>query len=79
MNQTAYLAALREALKRYPWAGNPEKLDRYMGRVEDGIASDKYRGGAGFEYDGPASVAAWRAIGGKGKPSLAALRALPVA
>ena len=31
---------------------------------------------ATWNFDGPATVAAWRAIGGKGKPTLKALRAL---
>lgn len=76
MNRADYLAALREELKgRYPWANDAAKVARYMGRVEEGIAPDA-KGGAGFEYDGPAAAAAWQAIGGKGKPKLADLRGL---
>lgn len=70
-----YMRALRAELKgRYPWANDAAKVERYMSRVSDGLNAVK--GGSGYEHDGPASCAAWAAIGGKGKPKLAELRAL---
>lgn len=75
MNKQAYLATLREELKRFPWAVDEAKLDRYVKVVGECLAPGA--GSYGFEVTGAASCAAWRAIGGKGKPTFKALRALP--
>lgn len=77
MTLKAYLDALRwELVSRYGWARDRASVERYMTRVEEGLADKRAGMGAGYEYTGAASVAAWRAIGGKGTPSLKALRGL---
>lgn len=72
-NKQEYLAALREELKRYPWAADEQRLNRYVDRAREALEPVSP---LGFEWDGAASVAAWRAIGGKGKPKLHELRDL---
>jgi hypothetical protein len=74
MTRTGFLVALRaELLKRYPWAQDAMRLERFMSGVRDTIT------GVGNNWckDGDAADAAWKAIGGKGKPTYKALRALP--
>lgn len=72
MTQAAFIAAYQSELTaRYPWAADPEKLARFLGSVAGTL-----NGGATWNHDEEAVTAAWRAIGGKGKPTLKALRAL---
>lgn len=73
MNKAKYLAALRVALSWYQWAADEARLEKYMAVVADSLAGK----GPGYEFNGVASCQAWKEIGGKGKPSLKALRALP--
>lgn len=76
MTKEAFLAALREQLKMLygsGWASDEAKLARFMSAVEETIHSPRNI----WNMDGPATVAAWRQIGGKGKPTYKALRALP--
>jgi len=73
MNKQAYLAALRGELAAYPWAFDQARVDRYMQVAADALAGK----GPGFEYDGAASCRAWQAIGGRNRPKLKELRALP--
>lgn len=73
MTKTAFLAAMRaECIARYPWAADTAKLDRFMESVQFTIESKVWS----WNHDGAACVAAWAAIGGKGKPTMKALRAL---
>jgi hypothetical protein len=75
MTKTKFMAALRaELINRYEWTKTPGKLGSFMESVKETIA-----GGMGniWNKDGEASEAAWKAIGGKGKPTYKALRALP--
>lgn len=74
MTRTAFLAAYRAHLvAMYPWTADANKLDRFMTGVEDTL-----NGGHQWNHDGQAVTAAWREIGGKGKPTLKALRALNI-
>lgn len=59
-------------ISTHEWARDPDKLARFMASVENTITT----AAATWTHDGAAVVAAWRAIGGKGKPTLKALRAL---
>lgn len=73
MNRTIFLATYRtELLARFPWAQDAAKLDKFMASVALTISTTS----ATWNHDGDAVTAAWRAIGGKGKPTLKALRAL---
>ena len=73
MDRNAFLTAYRaELLARYPWAQDAAKLHRFMESVEMSISG----GAKTWNNDGEAVTAAWRAIGGKGKPTYKALCAL---
>ena len=61
-----------ELLKAYAWATDTDRRHKFMLSVRTTLVSSV----ATWNFDGPATVAAWRAIGGKGKPTLKALRAL---
>ena len=65
---TAYRA---ELIARYEWTRDIGKLDRFMLSV-----SDTLNGANTWNPEGEAVTAAWHAIGGKGKPTKKALRAL---
>lgn len=69
MTKQAFLAAYRDALAL---AADAAKLDRFMVSVAATLEGPR----ATWNHDGDAVTAAWRAIGGKGKPTLKALRAL---
>lgn len=77
MTQTQFLAAYRADLEaRFEWAKDKALLGRFMISVARTIQSS-----ANTWYNDPKSdaiPAAWRAIGGKGRPTLKALRALPL-
>lgn len=68
-----FLAAYeRELFLRYEWTKDEPKMLRFMASVKATLT-----GANTWAHDGEAVVLAWRAIGGKGKPTLKALRALP--
>ena len=71
MTKSSFLSEYRKAVYALPWASNPDKLERFMESCRATI-----NGASTWQYDGELSVKAWRAIGGKGKPTLKALRAL---
>jgi len=74
MSRTAFLAAYRaQLIALYPWAKDTARLDRFMSAVELTISTARNE----WDHDGDAVTAAWHAIGGKGKPTLKALRSLP--
>ncbi len=73
VTRAAFLAAYREALAVYPWAADAARLARFLASCDATLSTDR----ATWNHDGDAVVAAWRAIGGKGRPTLKALRALP--
>ena len=60
-------------IANYPWANDKAKLERYMGVVKLTVEFRSTQ----WNHTGEIVTAAWRAIGGKGVPSLKALRALP--
>ena len=78
MNATreGFLAAYRaELVKLHPWAQRDGgMLDRLMQAVRETITTKRTL----WVWDAPSSKAAWKAIGGAGKLTLTALRALPV-
>lgn len=71
--KAAFLHHYRGEIKhRYAWAQDAAKLERFMGGVTETLnGSDRV-----WVCEGDAVVAAWQAIGGKGRPTLKALRAL---
>jgi hypothetical protein len=71
MNKSSFLSEYRKAVSALPWASNPDKLERFMESCRATL-----NGASTWNHDGESCVAAWRAIGGKGKPTLKALRAL---
>lgn len=75
MTKKAFLDAMRAAIERLygsGWANNPAALERFMESVRLTIEGKQWT----WNHDGEACTAAWRAIGGKGKPTMKALRAL---
>lgn len=75
MTKAAFLSALSAQLpEKYEWAKDPARLARFMEAVASTI--NRPAGGGPWHHEGEASTAAWRVIGGKGKPTLKALRAL---
>lgn len=76
MTKQDYFEALESELRtRFAWAQDDEvKLARYMAAAREKVLCDS---GPSYQYDGAASKAAWQSIGGKGTPTLTALRALP--
>jgi hypothetical protein len=72
MTKSLFLRAYREKLSALPWASNPEKLERFMEACRSTIENETTSWNHGFE----SCLAAWHEIGGKGKPTLKALRAL---
>ena len=74
MNRNSFLVAYRsELVARFAWAQDMGKLDRFMASCETTISTPA----ATWNHDGDAVIAAWKSIGGKGRPTLKALRALP--
>jgi hypothetical protein len=74
MNRTAFLIAYRARLVAfYAWASDTAKLDKFMAACTLTISTARNE----WNHDGDAVTAAWHAIGGKGKPTLKALRSLP--
>lgn len=61
-----------ELLANHAWASDTDRRAKFMAGVRSTLTGHT----AQWNFDGPSTVAAWRAIGGKGKPSLKALRAL---
>lgn len=70
-SKQAFLAALREELKTYPWARG-SRIDNAMSLYQQTIETTENL----VAINGPAVLAAWRAIGGKGRPTYKALREL---
>ena len=72
--RSSFLQAYRRELaSRYAWATDSDKLARFMRSVDETLD-----GSNSWNHDGAAVTAAWKLIGGKGQPSLKALRGLPV-
>jgi len=70
--RTQFLQAIREGLSQHQWAkDNPAKLEDTLALVEGTMNGDRK-----CMIDGPSWIAAWRAIGCKGKPTYKALHAL---
>ena len=70
-----FLREYRQALLRDycdGWAALPGRLDRFMQSVADTLA-----GGNSWLAEGDSLRAAWLMLGGTGRPTLKALRALP--
>lgn len=74
MTKTAFILAYERQLRaRYDWAvTHPDKLVKFMQVVANTI-----NGNGTWNFHGEAAEAAWREIGGKGRHTLKALRALP--
>lgn len=72
MTKAAFTEHYRsQLLARYEWARDAEKLERFMSSVTATL-----NGANSWNHDGEAVTAAWRGIGGKGKPSKIALQSL---
>lgn len=74
MSKFKFLEAYEaDLLSRYPWAADADRRAKFMASVRSTLEG---AGPATWNFDGPSTTVAWRAIGGKGKPTLEALRAL---
>ena len=70
----AFLDSYRAALlANYPWACNTGKLDHFMTSVERTLRTEAKT----WNHDGPSVLKAYRAVGGKGRATLTALRSMP--
>jgi len=75
MNKLTFLAIYhKKVFARYPWAQNCDKLERFLASCEATL-----KGESTWNHDGEAVAEAWKEMGGKGKPTLKALRDLPEA
>jgi hypothetical protein len=73
MNKIKFILKYRATLKAtYDWAKDQDKLDRFMTSVELTL----YTSNATWNYDGEVVKSVWKSLGGKGKPTLKALRAM---
>lgn len=73
MTKAKFIEAYREALlSEYDWAHDAAKLEKFLGGVSRTINEQ----GMEWNKDGSCVLAAWRKIGGKGKPTYKELRAL---
>ncbi len=73
MTKSKFLEAYEaELLANHAWAADAGRRAKFMAGVRDTLTGHR----ASWNFDGPSTVAAWRAIGGKGKQSLKALRDL---
>jgi len=71
--RSAFLETYRaELLARYGWAGDPHRLSTFMASVTTTLNTKT----ASWNSTGEAVEAAWKKIGGKGKATYKALRAL---
>ena len=74
LSKQNFYAAYRVALlNTYAWADEPAKMERFMSSVKATLDGAP----ATWNHDGEAVKTAWNAIGGKARPTLKALRALP--
>lgn len=74
MNRAAFLTAYRtRLLTAYTWTSDTGKLERFLSSVTETLAGRA----TSWNHDGDCVTAAWRDIGGRGRPTLKALRALP--
>ena len=71
--ETFYANYRIELLNRYAWAQDAAKLDHFMASVRATMESSR----STWTHSGEAVTSAWRSCGGKGGPTLKALRALP--
>lgn len=73
MNKEKFIELYKiELLKMYDWAKDEKKLERFLENVKITISTNT----APWNHTGAAVNAAWKSMGGKGKPTLKALRAL---
>ena len=73
MSKAAFLSTYRaELLARYAWTIDASKLEQFMANLSDGLDGKHEL----WSHEGEAVTVTWKAIGGKGKPTRKALRAL---
>lgn len=75
MSRTKFLDVLRvELVAKHDWAkNNPVKVDHWINLTRATMETSRNE----INIDGPAFLAAWRAVGGRGRPTFKGLRALP--
>lgn len=72
MTKTAFMQAYASYVGLYPWAQDADRLRGFLASCRATL-----NGANTWNHDGEACRAAWRAIGGKGMPTLKGLRAMP--
>ena len=71
--QERYIAIYIDEVSRlYPWAQDEAKLAKARNTIAQAIADKRNE----WQIDGQAGLAAWRALGGKGKPTFKAIHSL---
>lgn len=72
MTRTAMRTAWLENIEQFPWSFDKTRMANFTASIDRTLA-----GGRTCMIDGPACVAAWKSIGGKGMPTYKGLHALP--
>lgn len=72
-SKAKFLEVLDREVEIYPWAFDQERRARFNALARESVETGRNL----IAIDGPAVVKAWQAIGGKGRPTYKALRALP--
>lgn len=76
MTKEKFLSTYETEIKaRYSWAADEERLRKFMQTARNTIMGINGRTSL-WSAEGEAVTAAWKAIGGKGKPSLVHIRKL---
>jgi hypothetical protein len=74
LTQATFIAAYGDKLvTETTWAKDYDKLQSFLASVRNTLTGSR----ATWNHDGEWATAAWRSLGGKGKPTLKALRVLP--
>jgi hypothetical protein len=74
MTKQEFLAAYREhVVACHAWADNAAKLAHFMKAVETTLYTER----TAWAWDGTGTKIVWKDLGGKGRPTLKALRGLP--
>ncbi len=73
ITKNVFIEALMPAIMAYPWSSDAVKVATFTAKLRETMNTGRNL----VAIDGPAFVNAWRAIGGKGKPTYKGLRALP--
>ena len=74
LTKTSFLHKYEQAIiSTHPWASDDTKRAKFMEAVRMTLTTDK----CPWQHQTALVTSVWKSLGGKGKPTLKALRALP--